>query len=472
VGLRDYLGVAKRHWWLLAVWVLVAIAAAMVVTWKTTPVYAARVTFFFTAPMAGPAELYPASMFSTGRLATYAALLGSDEIAAPLAALPEVGLTTEELADRISSEHIADTVLLEVTVEDPSRERALFVTQKLATSFKTAVENLEWQSTEDTSAIRVEVINGPHLDADPVEPQALNNLALAVMGGLILGAGSAVVREISDSTIRSAETLRTLSSVPVLARIPLDGRVPARAGPFVSASDSPRTEALRQVRTLLQSAAADSSLKTLAVTSAVPGEGRSATACSLALLFAETGQRVLVVDAELRRPRLARFLGREETATGLSTVLSGGATVEQVIQPWGAGLWLLAGGQCPPNPSELLSSPRMTEVVDEVRRRFDVVIFDCPPLLPVTDGEVIAARADGTVLVVRYAKTTGAQVTGAVRALNGVNATLLGCVLNMVPLKGPDAFPSFDQYTGGAPVRRGGRRRARFWGSQTMGVAA
>ncbi|MEU4563307.1 polysaccharide biosynthesis tyrosine autokinase [Actinoplanes sp. NPDC023936] len=457
MGLRDYLGVAKRHWWLVATWVLVALGAALVVNLRTTPVYAARVTFFFTAPMAAAAELYPASMFSTSRLATYAALLGSDEIAAPLAALPEVNLTAAELAERISSETIADTVLMEVTVEDPSRRRALFVTEKLAVLFKDAVENLERQQT--SSAIRVEVVDGPHLEPDPVEPQPLNNYALALMGGLIMGAGSAVLREIADSTVRSADALQALTSVPVLARIPLDGRVPARAGPFVSASDSPRTEALRQVRTLLQSAAAEQSLKTLAVTSAVPGEGRSATACSLALLFAETGQRVLVVDAELRRPRLARFLGRE-TTTGLSTVLSGSATVEQVIQPWGAGLWLLAGGQSPPNPSELLSSPRMTEVVDEVRRRFDVVIFDCPPLLPVTDGEVIAARADGTLLVVRYAGTTGAEITGAVRALRGVNATLLGCVLNMVPLKGPDAFPRFEQYTAKPTARRGGRRRA------------
>ncbi|BBH71439.1 chromosome partitioning protein [Actinoplanes sp. OR16] len=471
MGLRDYLGVAKRHWWLLAVWVLVALAGAMVVNLRTTPVYAARVTFFFTAPMAAAAELYPASMFSSSRLATYAELLTSDEISAPLAALPEVNLTAAEMADRISSETIADTVLMEVTVEDPSRKRALFVAEKLSVMFKDAVEKLEWQETADTSAIKVEVVDGPELEPDPVEPQPLNNVALAMMGGLIVGVGSAVLREIADSTVRSADTLRTLASAPVLARIPLDGRVPARAGPFVSASDSPRTEALRQVRTLLQSAASETSLKTLAVTSAVPGEGRSATTCSLALLFAETGQRVLVVDAELRRPRLARFLGRE-TATGLSTVLSGGATVEQVIQPWGAGLWLLAGGQSPPNPSELLSSPRMTEVVDEVRRRFDVVIFDCPPLLPVTDGEVLAARADGTVLVVRYAKTTGAEVTGAVRALNGVNATLLGCVLNMVPLKGPDAFPSFDQYTGAPPARRGGRRRARFWSHEAVAVAA
>ncbi|WP_229072820.1 polysaccharide biosynthesis tyrosine autokinase [Actinoplanes sp. DH11] len=475
MGLRDYLGVAKRHWWLVAAWVLVAFGAALVVNLRTTPVYAARVTFFFTAPMSSAAELYPASMFSSARLATYAELLASDEIAAPLAALPEVALTAEEVAERISAETIADTVLMEVTVEDPSRKRALFMAQNLAVRFKEAVEALEWQASQNSSAIRVEVINGPHLEADPVAPQPLNNFALALMGGLIMGTGSAVLREIADSSIRSAEVLRTLTSVPVLARIPLDGRVPSRSGPFVSAGDSPRTEALRQVRTLLQSAAAERSLKTLAVTSAVPGEGRSATTCSLALLFAETGQRVLVVDAELRRPRLAAFLGRE-SAAGLSTVLTGGATVQQVIQPWGAGLWLLAGGRRPPNPSELLSSPRMTEVVDEVRRTFDVVIFDCPPLLPVTDGEVLAARADGTVLVVRYAKTTGAEVTAAVRALNGVNASLLGCVLNMVPRRGPDATPSFDQYTSRTPPARPGRGRRRWrnreWRTEALGVAA
>ncbi len=470
MGLRDYLRVAKRHWWLVAGWVLVALAAALVVNLRTTPVYAARVTFFFTAPMAGAAELYPASMFSTSRLSTYAALLSSDEIAAPLAALPGVGLTATEVGERISAETIADTVLMEVTVEDPSRSRAMLLAARLAVLFKNAVESLEWQAGQETSAIRVEVVDGPHLEEEPVDPRPLDNFALAIMAGIIMGAGSAVLREVADSTVRSAEALQALACTPVLARVPVDGRAPSRSGPFVSDTDSPRTEALRQVRTLLQSAAAERSLKTLAVTSAVPGEGRSSTTCSLALLFAETGQRVLVVDAELRRPRLATFLGREDSA-GLSTVLTGGATVDQVIQPWGAGLWLLAGGQRPPNPSELLSSPRMTEVVDEVRRRFDVVIFDCPPLLPVTDGEVVAARADGTVLVVRSARTTGAQVTAAVRALHAVNATLLGCVLNMVPRKGPDALPFFDQYTAKPPATRPGYK-PKWWSAEALGMAA
>jgi capsular exopolysaccharide synthesis family protein len=214
--------------------------------------------------------------------------------------------------------------------------------------------------------------------------------------------------------------------------------------------------------------AATRSVKTLAVTSAVPGEGRSATACGLALLFAEAGQRVLVVDAELRHPRLAAFLGREDSA-GLSTVLSGTAALEQVLQPWGAGLWLLASGRIPPNPSELLSSSRMTALVDDVRKRFDVVIFDCPPLLPVTDAAVVAARADGTLLVVRARRTTSAQVTAAVRALHTVNASLLGCVLNMVARKGPDAVPTYDTYLSGPD---GPKPSQRTWGGWKMQAAA
>ncbi|MEV6342699.1 polysaccharide biosynthesis tyrosine autokinase [Actinoplanes sp. NPDC051851] len=444
--------------------VTVALGVALIVNLRTTPVYAARVTFFFTTPIAGAAELYPASMFSASRLATYAKLLSSDEVATQIADDPTVHLSAEQIRDRVSAETIADTVMMEVTVEDVDSDRAMLLADRITTRFKDAVETLERPSASEPSTVRVAVVSAPRLDDGPVAPNTLNNFALATMAGLIVGTGLGVGREVADHTVRTAEALQILTSAPVLAAVPMDTAAPAGPGPFASERTSPRTEALRQVRTLLQIAAAERSVKTLAITSAVAGEGRSATTCSLALLFAEAGQRVLVIDAELRHPRLAQFLGREESA-GLATVLTGMASVEQVLQPWGAGLWLLSSGGRPPNPSELLSSPRMTDLVDEVRRRFDVVIFDCPPLLPVTDAAVVAARADGTVLVVRSRRTTGAQVTAAVRALNAVNATLLGCVLNMVARKGPDAVPDLERYTApsGGSDYAGRRRRFGFW---------
>lgn len=439
--------------------VIVALGVALIVNLNTTPVYAARVTFFFSTPVVGASDLYPASMFNTSRLSTYAKLLTSDEVATPLAGTPGIDLDAKEVRDAISSETVADTVMMEVSVEDRDRNRALLLLTRIVQRFEHAVEELERPAPTEPSTVKVTVVTGPALDEDPVAPNSLNNFALATVAGLVVGAVGSVGREVADHTVRTGEALQVLTSAPVIARVPMDP-----GGPFVSSSTSARTEALREVRTQVQCAAAAGSVKTLAVTSAVPGEGRSATACGLALLFAEAGQRVLVVDAELRHPRLAAFLGREDSA-GLSTVLSGGAALEQVLQPWGAGLWLLASGRTPPNPSELLSSPRMTELVDDVRKRFDVVIFDCPPLLPVTDAAVVAARADGTLLVVRARRTTSAQVTQAVRALHAVNATLLGCVLNMVTRKGPDAVPTYDTYLSGP-------KPPRAWGGWKMQAAA
>ncbi|GGN59623.1 chromosome partitioning protein [Actinoplanes lobatus] len=433
---------------MLVVAVAVAVGVATIINVNTAPVYAARVTFFFATPADNGVDAYPASLFNFNRLSTYAELLTSDEVVTPLAETPGVDMDTEQVRQAIAAEPLPDTVMMEVIVSDRDRDRAMLLLTHLTERFEWVVEELERPAPTKPTTVRVTVVSGPALDAAPVSPDVLNNLALALVAGLILGAIGVVGREVADRTVRTAKALEVLTSAPVLAQVPKDP-----GDPVVSRGASARTEALREIRTRVQCAAAAGSVKTLAVTSAVPGEGRSATACGLALLFAEAGQRVLIVEADLRRPRLAAFLGREEAA-GLSTVLDGGAKLEQVLQPWGGGLWLLAGGPAPPNPSELLSSSRMTELVDEARRRFDVVIFDCPPLLPVTDAGVIAARVDGTLLVVHAHRTTSAQVTAAVRTLHAVGATLLGCVLNMVARKGPDAVPNYDTYlSGSGPVR-------------------
>ncbi|MBO3741925.1 polysaccharide biosynthesis tyrosine autokinase [Actinoplanes flavus] len=451
MGLRDYFRVARRHRWLLAASVAIALGVATIININTTPVYAARVTFFFSSPVTMAGELYPASLFNVGRLSTYGELLTSDEVVTPLAATPGIDMDADQIRAAIASEPLPDTVMMEVSVQDPDPDRALLLLTHLTGRFERVVERLERPTPVQPSTVNVTVVSGPALDAAPVSPDVLNNLALALVAGLIVGAIGVVGREVTDRTVRNAQALQVLASAPVLARVPRDP-----GGALVSRGPSARTEALREIRTRVQCAAATGSVKTLAVTSAVPGEGRSATACGLALLFAEVGQRVLIVEAELRHPRLAAFLGRTD-APGLSTVLDGGAPLEQALQPWGAGLWLLAGGPAPPNPSELLSSARMTDLVEEVRRRFDVVIFDCPPLLPVTDAGVVAARADRTVLVVRAGRTTSAQVTAAVRTLGAVGAPLLGCVLNMVSRKGPDAVPNYDTYLSGPEPPRGGQ---------------
>lgn len=429
--IRDYLRVARRQWWVMAVAVLVALGVTQMINRRTPPEYAAAVSFFMSNPGRDDSSPSDGAMFMAARIKTYAQLLASDRMGTEIAKSADVDLTPAQIKDRITVESSSDSVLITVTVVDGSPARAKRLADAIAPWFPNLVTTLEARAKNGPLA-EARLVEPPRLNPTPISPRPLHNDALAIAVGILIGAALAVVREISDHSVREASVLPELTGAPVLALIPIDRKARRRrGGPFISDSRSVRAEALRQLRTNVTYADRERPVKILAVTSAMPNEGRSATACGLAILFAEAGQRVLIVDAELRRPRLASFLGREGSA-GLTTVLVGGASLDQVLQPWGAGLWLLASGHRPPNPSELLGSDRMADLLEELRTRFDKIIFDSPPLLPVTDGAVVAARADGALLIVRSRKTTAAQVAAAVRALAAVDARLLGTVFNMV----------------------------------------
>ncbi|MEV4640419.1 polysaccharide biosynthesis tyrosine autokinase [Actinoplanes sp. NPDC049548] len=455
VDLRDYIRVARKRWWMVAVALAVSVGVMALITMQTVPKYATSVTFFITTPNTGVADAYQGGLFSQQRVKSYANLLTGDRLANAVASRPDLGLTADEVRDRITAQAVPETVLLEAVATDSSKRRSLLIAAELATQFKRLVESLETPPGMRSSSVKVEVVAGPELDEVPVSPRPVRNLALAGLLGLIVGAGAAVLREMLDTTVKTSEALHELASAPVLAGVPFDAD--AKAGPLMLAvgGHSARAEALRQLRTNLQYVDVDRPVKTLVVTSAVPGEGKSSTACGLAVLFAEAGQQVLIIDADLRRPRIADYFG-VEGGVGLTTVLAGKASVDDVVQRYGTDLWVLPSGFLPPNPSELLGSQHMANLLDDLRGRFDMIIVDCPPLLPVTDGAVVAARADGALLLARSRKTTSTQVTSAVRALESVDARLLGCVFNMVAAKGPEAY-YYDEYSS---KNSGGNRRA------------
>jgi capsular exopolysaccharide synthesis family protein len=172
----------------------------------------------------------------------------------------------------------------------------------------------------------------------------------------------------------------------------------------------------------------------------VPEEGKTTTAANLAITLAQAGVRVCLVEADLRRPRLGGYLGLE-TAAGVTSVLIGKARLSDVIQHWGdQGIDVLASGPVPPNPSELLSTHAMADLLHELEERYALVIIDAPPLLPVTDAAVLANLASGAILVIRHGKTKREQVRRAIEAFRAVDTHLYGIVFNMVPSRGPDAY--------------------------------
>jgi capsular exopolysaccharide synthesis family protein len=187
------------------------------------------------------------------------------------------------------------------------------------------------------------------------------------------------------------------------------------------------------LRTNLSFIDVDQHAKALVVTSSVPGEGKSTVASNAAIAMAGAGQKVLLIDGDLRRPQVATLLGLEPTV-GLTSVLIGASDLDESAQHHApSGLDVLTAGLLPPNPAELLQSRAMHELLEAARARYDVTIIDAPPLLPVTDAAVMASLTDGAVLIVRHGKTKRDQLTGAVARLAAVGSAPLGLVLNMAP---------------------------------------
>ncbi|GAA2511534.1 polysaccharide biosynthesis tyrosine autokinase [Pilimelia columellifera] len=432
MGVREVLRVLRKRWWLVLGMVAIGLGAAAAVNARTTPTYATSVTFFITTPNSGINEVYQGGLFSQQRVKSYTSLLTSDRLTAAMARRADTGLTPDQIRVRIDASPTPETVLLNATVTDESVDRSRQLAGLLATEFKALVETLETPPDQKLSSVKVEVVAGPTTDPTPVSPRPVRNLLLAGLFGLLAGAGLSILREVLDTTVKTTESLTASAGAPVLAVVPVDSGLKDAPHRLVTTmAHSPRAEALRQLRTNLQFVDVDHPIRTVVVTSAVAGEGKSSTACNLATLFAEAGRRVLLVDADLRRPKVAEYLGIEG-AVGLTTILAGQAAIEDVAQPWGSGMWVLPSGFQPPNPSELLGSEHMADLLEHFRSQYDIVIVDCPPLLPVTDGAIVAARADGALLVTRARKTTQAEVAAAAAALGSVDARLLGCVFNMV----------------------------------------
>jgi receptor protein-tyrosine kinase len=235
--------------------------------------------------------------------------------------------------------------------------------------------------------------------------------------------------------VKSQEDVTELTGSAVMGTIAFDPV--AVKQPLVTdlGTHAPRVEAFRVLRTNMQFVNVDSDSKVFAVTSSLPSEGKTTTACNLAITLAQTGQRVLLIEADLRRPKVADTL-QLESVVGLTTVLVGRIGLEDAVQEYSVeNLSVLTSGAIPPNPSELLQSQAMADVLDEVRKAYDVIIVDAPPLLPVTDAALLTAQSDGALIVVRHGKTTKDQLRHSMERLEAVEGRALGVVLNMIAVR-------------------------------------
>ncbi len=301
------------------------------------------------------------------------------------------------------------------------------------------------------------IINAARVPTSPSEPNIPRNLAFALVLGIISGVGLAFVLENMDNTVRTPEQATALSLLPSLGMIPLGSKSASYGGTgkrlALTASkevvetvtqvrpQSQMAESYRALRTSLLLSNLGAPPKVIMITSARPQEGKTTTSINTAIVLAQKGVRVLLIDADLRRPSIHKTLGMGPRS-GLSNVLTGSATVQQTIaaSPILPNLFIMPAGTPPPNPAELLASSNMRDLIAELREQFDHIVIDTPPTLSVTDAVVLSPRADATILVIRSGQTTKQALRRSRDILMQVNAHVAGVLLNAVDLTSPDYY--------------------------------
>jgi capsular exopolysaccharide synthesis family protein len=461
VDVRGFFLAVRKSWWVVILVTAIGAAAAVGITSRVAEQYSSSVTFFVATPSAEPGQAYQANLYAQALVNSYVKLLGSDELARRVIAQAGLDATPHAVAEKISGTAGLNTVLLTASATDSTPAGAVRLSSAVAAVFGPMVSSLNnnYNTTASKAPVVLSVVSGP---TSPVKvaPRRMLNYLLGILAGLVIGLALAALREVLDTSVRSDEQVAAVGTgvLASISRIQRPGPLPLIVGDL---DRSILAEEMRQLRTSLQymqmdqlpraarlafiTRAEERPVKVIAVVSSEAAEGRSTVAMNLALAFAEVDGQTLLIDADLRKPRIAEYLGIDGSV-GLSDVLAQQVDLDMALQTWGEQeLHVLASGSLPPHSSELLGSHQMADLVARLRSEFDTIIIDTPPLRSVTDGMIAGLLSDGVIVVVRNGRTSCAQLGRALQLLRAVDVPVLGAVRNMVPLRrrGRSAYSAY-----------------------------
>jgi capsular exopolysaccharide synthesis family protein len=436
----DYLRSVIRRWQVVLLLGILGGLLGYAYAATLPTMYRATSSVFVSSPRGDTTnELVQGFTFTEKLVQSFSQLATTPAVLQPVIDTLELDTTPAALAKNVSASTPLNTVIVEVTVINRSAEQSAVIANAVTRSLATIGQELAPVGPGGAPSVTVQTVSTAQAPLNPFSPNLGLMLATGVLLGLTAGAVFAVLRDMFDTRVRDEKDLARVSDAPLLGKVGAKDRRDPAGIVMRTMPRSAIAESYRRIQTNLEFIDVDHRPRTIVVTSAVTGEGKTTTAVNLALALAERSSAVLLIDADLRHPGVAEVCG-VETGAGLTTVLVGSLTAEDAIVRYGASLSVLPAGALPPNPGQLLSSDTMRTLLGRLTERYEYIVIDSPPLLSTTDALGLANIADGAIVVARYRATRRQQLKDTIESLDNVNATLLGVVLNQVKVRRQPAY--------------------------------
>lgn len=468
--LSDYWRIVRAHWIAIVLATVLGIAAAAGWSFMQPRVYTADATGLVTATAndGSTGSALIGNQLAQSRVKSYVNLGSWRAVAESAIKELDLEISPEALVKQVTVSNPIDTTVLKVTANANTPEAAQALAEAWLGGMSSEIDALEAGAEGQMGAVTLSTGDSARLPTSPSSPNTRLNIMIGALVGLALGLGYALVRNQVDRRVRHPRDVERETGVAVIGTLPVEKQM-SEGRQLIDFSKSNSgdishftIESMRELRTNLQFIDVDNPPKVIVVTSPVPGDGKSTVAANLASSLAAAGKWAVLIDCDLRRPVVSDIFGVPKDV-GLTDLLAGRAQLEDVAhRPYpNTPFAVIPAGRTPPNPSELLGSKRMRDLVASLSETA-TVILDSPPTLPVTDAAVLASAADGALIVISAGKTTFDTLQRAVDNITKAKGHVLGVVLNKVPLRGAasayygrEYYGQYGEYVSEAPAEVG-----------------
>ena len=449
----EFFRTTRANLWLLIIGIVVGAAAGFGYASLQPKVYAASSSGYVTVGESGTVDVLSGSTAAKERARSYAAIVSSEAVAQKIKQnTPELSLTTGQIRSSLTATAGDNAALITVSAQASSPKNAQLLANSALQATADYIKEIEQNPgnaqalvngdsnaaatpSANGNTVRVIPLNNASVNPPLVSPNYQQNTLIGAVIGLVVVYTAIFLRRALDQRIRTRDDATKATGASILGVLPVSEDLNEENIVNGDTDDHIAQESIRQLRTNLRFVNVDTPPRSFIVTSAVPGEGKSTVSLSLARSLADAGSPVILIDADLRRPTVAKKL-KLDAKVGLTQVLAGQVEIANAVHQLGdSNLFVLPAGRIPPNPSELLGSDKMRQLIKELSEEF-IVVVDVPPLLPVTDASLLSHSVDGVILVGSIGRSHREQMTEASSILKKVNANLFGLVLNRAPRKG------------------------------------